>query len=329
MRVKCCLYLKAFAMTLVELNYLIALSQELHFGRAAERCHVSQPALSTAVRKLEDNLGVLLLERNKSGITLTAMGEQIVAQAERVIAHTEAIKTLADRSKDQFSGTLKLGAIATLAPYILPALTSQLSLMENTVCLHLEEGATQDLSQKLRAGELDVILISQALNESNIVSQPLFTEPFVVLMNSKNSLTGKQTLHLQDLKNQTLFVLDDKHCLQQQVLTLFESLDETDRPQLTTTSSLETLRHTVAAGLGVSILPLSATNTALYASHLLKTRMFVFPQPTRSIFLAWRASFPRHKTIDLLRSALHICSWQFTTTHHDSNKGLLVENNSW
>jgi LysR family transcriptional regulator, hydrogen peroxide-inducible genes activator len=317
-------------MTLVELNYLIVLSQELHFGRAAERSNVSQPALSTAIRKLEDDLGVLLFERSKSGITITAMGEQMVAQAKLVIAQTETIKALAERNKDQLSGTLKLGAIATLAPFILPALTSQLGLMANKLCLHAEEGASGDLIQKLRAGLLDVILISHTLNDSDIVSQPLFTEPFVVVINSKSALIAKQTIHLHDLQNQTLWVLDDKHCLRQQVFAIFESLDETNRPNVKTASSLETMRHMVAAGLGIGILPLSATNTALYTSHLLATRLFAAPQPTRTIFLAWRASFPRHKTIDLLRNALHICSWQFTTTQHDSGAGgVLVENNSW
>jgi LysR family transcriptional regulator, hydrogen peroxide-inducible genes activator len=316
-------------MTLIELNYIVTLAQELHFGRAAIRCCVSQPALSTAVRKLENDLGVLLFERSKTGITITTMGKQIVEQANRAIAQTEAIKTLAETSKDQFSGTLKLGAIATLAPFMLPALTSQLGLMANKLCIELEEGSSDDLAQKLRAGLLDVILISEPLNDLEIVNQNLFIEPFVVLMNSKNSLTAKQTINLQDLRNETLFLLNESHCLRQQVVAIFESLDEKTRPIFKTSSSLESLRHMVAAGFGTSILPLSATNTALCANNLLTTRLFVAPVPTRTLFLAWRATFPRHKTIDLLRSALHICSWQFTTAHQDSRQGLLVENNSW
>ena len=316
-------------MTLVELQYLTILAQELHFGRAAARCGVSQPALSMAVRKVESDLGVQLFERSKSGISITTLGEQIITQARRIIAQTEVIKNLADAGIDQLSGTLNIGVISTLAPYLVPALISQLGLMANTLNVHIEESHGDDLHHKLHAGNLDVILVSQPYHALDFVNQHLFTEPLVMLMNSKHPLAAKHMLQPLDCHGQTLLVLDERHCLREQVLNVFASLSKKNKPNFRTCSSLETIRHMVAAGLGIAVLPLSATNTALYANHLLHTRGFAEPQPMRTLALTWRSSFPRHKTIDVLRNALQICSWQFTTAHDNSGQGLLVENDSW
>jgi LysR family transcriptional regulator, hydrogen peroxide-inducible genes activator len=321
-------------MTLIELNYLVVLAQEQHFGRAAARCGVSQPALSTAVRKLETDLGVLLFERNKSGISLTRLGEQIAAQANHVIAQTQVIKTLADANKDQLSGPFRLGAIPTLSPYILPGLTFQLGLMASKLCLMVDESCSDQLCQRLTSGELDAILVSQPFGEvdwvcKDLVCKELFTEPLAVLMNNTHAHVANKRITLFDMRSQVIFLFDESHCLCRQVLAVFAHLKDEDKPVFKTMSSLETIRHMVAAGLGCAILPLSAANTSLYTANLFTTREFAEPVPTRTIFLAWRASFPRHKTIDLLRNALQICSWQFTTGHNEFGTGSLVENSNW
>lgn len=316
-------------MTLIELQYLVTLAQELHFGRAAARCYVSQPNLSMAVRKLENDLDVCLFERSKVGITVTTLGAQIIAQAERVLTQTAALKAIAEAGKDQLSGILKLGTLSTLSPYLAPSLIPQMRLMANKMCLHIEEATSTNLHHKLSAGELDAILVSQPCTGGDILSQPLFEEPLVVVLNSKHPLAAKKVVHLHDLSDHELLLLDENHCLRQQVLAIFVSLTTESQPTFSTMSSLETLRHMVAANLGITVLPLSAATSALYTNNVIVTRKFFAPEPTRTLTLAWRASFPRHKAIDLLRRAVQICTWQFTTAHDSSSQSLLVENNNW
>lgn len=311
-------------MTLLELRYLVALAQTHHFGRAAELCGVSQSNLSMAIRKLEESLGVLLFERSKNGICATDMGVQIIAQAQRVIAQTDTITALADADKNQLSGSLTIGSIFTLGPYLLPPLIPQLKLFANNLQLMLYEGYLADLQQKLRYAELDAILVSQAFSEPDIVTQKVYTEVMQVVMPPNHPLAAKKMISVQDLRDQPFLLLNAKQCLREQMLAAFTPNDD----KMIECSSLETLRHMIALGVGVSILPVSATHSPLYSQQALATRPLV-TNPQRNIFLAWRASFPRHKAIDVLKRAIQMSVWQFTTAADDQSSGLLVENNNW
>lgn len=313
-------------MTLTELRYLVALAEQQHFGRAAEICCVSQPTLSMAIRKLEENLEVLLFERSKSGIRATTMGEQIIAQAQRIVAQADAITALAEADKDQLGGDLKLGAILSLGPYLLPQLIPQLRLIAKSLRLDLYEGYTEDLRNKLRAGELDAILVAQPFSEQDIVTQDLYYEPLLLVMPPMHSLAARNQISVNDLNGQTFIVLKDGHCLREQMLAIFPQLQNEGGANIIESSSVETLRHMVAIGLGVSVLPSSAAISS--TAHALTARPLQ-SAPTRKIALAWRASFPRHKAIDAVRRAIQTCSWQFTTTHNTGDQGLLVENSNW
>lgn len=296
-------------MTLTELRYIVTLAQEQHFGRAADRCYVSQPTLSIAVKKLEDELGVALFERTKSRVQPTPLGEQIIAQANLVLEQTAAIKDLADAGKDQLSSPLSVGAIFTVGPYLLPKFIPHLQQLAQRMPLYVEEGYTHNLRKKLRNGELDVIIIALPFTEPDVVTQALYEEPFVVLMPKNHPLAAQEKVKTNQLSDQKMLLLGEGHCFRDQVLTTCPNLqpNSDESSQIKTVaegSSLETLRHMVASGLGITILPLSAAESALYTQDVLVTRPFEDPAPSRSIALAWRASFPRHKAIDALRKAI-------------------------
>ncbi|QEY17376.1 hydrogen peroxide-inducible genes activator [Cellvibrio sp. KY-GH-1] len=297
-------------MTLTELRYIVTLAQEQHFGRAADRCYVSQPTLSIAVKKLEDELGVALFERTKSRVQPTPLGEQIVAQANLVLEQTAAIKDLADAGKDQLSSPLSVGAIFTIGPYLLPKFIPHLQQKASKMPLYVEEGYTHNLRKKLRNGELDVIIIALPFEEPDVVTQVLYEEPFVVLMPKDHPLATNDAVNPNDLNSEQLLLLGEGHCFRDQVLTTCPNLQhhgEQSANNVRTAaegSSLETLRHMVASGLGLTILPVSAADSSLYSADVLVTRPFTEPSPSRTVALAWRASFPRHKAIDALREAI-------------------------
>jgi LysR family hydrogen peroxide-inducible transcriptional activator len=296
-------------MTLTELRYIVTLAQEQHFGRAADRCYVSQPTLSIAVKKLEDELGVALFERTKSRVQPTPLGEQIIAQANLVLEQTAAIKDLADAGKDQLSSPLSVGAIFTIGPYLLPKFIPHLQQLAQRMPLYVEEGYTHNLRKKLRNGELDVIIIALPFSEPDVVTQTLFEEPFVVLMPKNHPLAAQKKVQTSELSDQKMLLLGEGHCFRDQVLTTCPNIqphnDESSKIKTVAEgSSLETLRHMVASGLGITILPLSAAESSLYTQDILVTRPFEDPAPSRTIALAWRASFPRHKAIDALRKAI-------------------------
>jgi len=311
-------------MTLTELRYLVVLGQEQHFGRAADICGVSQPSMSMAIRHLEASLGVLLFERSKSGISPTPMGLQLIAQAGRVLAEADAITALARADKDQLAGALRLGAPTSLAPYLFPQLIPQLLHMAPGLQLVFHEADTLELGRQLRQGELDAVLITQPLASAEVVVQELYREPLLAIMPPTHSLAARRQLGLQDLAGQTLVLPPRDTCLRDQLLALCGA----DAPNYLESSSLETLRHMVAIGLGVSILPMSATASAIYNGQGVVARELQ-SGPNRAVYLAWRASFPRHKAIDLLRRAIQTCTWQFTTGQGAIATGLLVDNTSW
>ncbi len=317
-------------MTLTELRYMVILAEEQHFGRTAERCHVSQPTLSVAVKKLEEELGVELFERTKTGVKPTVMGERIVRQAKALLAGTEAIKTLAEAGKDQLGSPLALGTIFTMGPYLLPQLIPHLQKQVPGMPLLVQEDYTENLRRKLRDGVLDVILVSLPFSESDVVTQELFDEPLVLIMPRNHSLAHKAEITLADIQPQQLLLMGQGHCLREQVLALCPAL----RADLQSGevvlraegNSLETLRYMVAAGLGLSILPRSAAEASLCHANRLVARPLAIPGGQRRLALAWRASFPRHKAIDVLRKAIQTCSgayWSFTTEPEESEQTML------
>lgn len=297
-------------MTLSELKYIVALSQERHFGRAAERCFVSQPTLSVAIKKLEDELGVSLFERSKNAVNLTPLGEQIVHQAQVVLENVSTLKNIAEGGKDQLSSPLKIGAIFTIGPYLFPHLIPQVQALAPDMPLYIEENYTRVLRKKLRDGELDMIIIALPFTEPDVLTKALYDEPFEVLLPHDHAWAKKKQINPDLLPDSDLLLLGDGHCFRDQVLDMCPALAKQQNSQLKAIaegSSLETLRHMVASGLGITVLPKSATGAQHYANNLLETRPFKKPTPKRTVAIAWRASFPRPKAVDLVTQAASLC----------------------
>ena len=297
-------------MTLTELRYIVTLAQEQHFGRAAERCHVSQPTLSVGVKKLEDELGVLIFERSKSAVRVTPVGESIVAQAQKVLEQAQGIRELAQAGKNQLVAPLKVGAIYTVGPYLFPHLIPQLHRVAPDMPLYIEENFTHVLRDKLRTGELDAIIIALPFQEADVLTKALYDEPFYVLMPSGHAWAARQTIDAALLNDKSLLLLGEGHCFRDQVLEACPTTRKGDTPSHTTveSSSLETIRHMVASGLGVSVLPLSAVDSHHYAPGVIDIRPLTPPVPYRTVAIAWRASFPRPKAIEVLTDSVRLCS---------------------
>lgn len=300
-------------MTLTELRYIVALHQTGHFGKAAERCHVSQPTLSIAIKKLEEELNVALFERGRTQMRTTPIGVRIVQQAQVVLEQADRIKELADVGRDPLGSRLAIGAIFTVGPYLFPCFVPGLHQLAPGMPLYIEESYTAVLREKLRAGELDAIIIALPFTEPDVVTLPLYEEPFVVLMPGDHRLAQQEQITQKQLEKETILLLGQGHCFRDQVLAscpgVRKSLDNTDATLQTVVegSSLETLKHMVASRLGITVLPLSAAQTAPYGEGMLVTRPFADPAPRRTVALAWRASFPRPRAIDVVSQAIHQC----------------------
>ncbi|MBB3103828.1 hydrogen peroxide-inducible genes activator [Azomonas macrocytogenes] len=297
-------------MTLTELRYIVTLAQEQHFGRAAERCHVSQPTLSVGVKKLEDELGVLIFERTKSAVRLTPVGEGIVTQAQKVLEQAQNIRELAQAGKNQLAAPLKVGAIYTIGPYLFPHLIPQLHRVAPDMPLYIEENFTHVLRDKLRTGELDAIIIALPFQEADVLTMALYDEPFYVLMPANHPWTKLGVIKNEMLNDKSLLLLGEGHCFRDQVLEACPSSNKTESGNFTTieSSSLETIRHMVASGLGISVLPLSAVDSHHYAPGIIEVRPLTQPAPFRTVAIAWRASFPRPKAIEVLADSIRLCS---------------------
>jgi len=300
-------------MTLTELRYIVAVARERHFGRAAKACYVSQPTLSVAIRKLEDELGVQIFERLAGEVALTPVGKLIAEQAQRTLEAAENVRQVARQGKDQLAGPLRIGAIHTVGPYLFPELIPLLRKRAPDMPLVVEENYTSILAGKLKRGELDVIIIALPFQEQGIVTLPIYTEPFVVLMPSSHPLTQRKIIKSAQLRDETVLLLGAGHCFRDQVL---EACPEClPRPgleghlqQTIEGSSLETIRHMVVSGLGITVLPCTAAGADRYSQRLLAIRRFAPPIPTRSVALAWRVSFSRPGVIDVIRDTVASCN---------------------
>jgi LysR family hydrogen peroxide-inducible transcriptional activator len=314
-------------MTLTELRYLVALSETGHFRKAAEQCNVSQPTLSVAIKKLEEELGISLFERSRHKVTATPIGSRIVSQAAVVLQETRNLQHLAEQGKDPLGSVLSVGAIYTVGPYLFPRLVSGLQqaapdmplyieesytavLRGKLTPLYIEENYTAVLRGKLTSGQLDAIFVALPFTETDVVTREGYREPFVVLLPEDHLLSRGKTVDPAALAEHRVLLMGEGHCFRDQVLEACPGLqqavqDSHARGQAVVEgSSLETLKHMVASGLGITVLPKSAADIATYQGTALVAREFTAPAPTRTIALAWRVSYPRHQAIDTLVSVL-------------------------
>jgi LysR family hydrogen peroxide-inducible transcriptional activator len=296
-------------MTLTELRYIVALARTRHFGRAAEACFVSQPTLSVAIRKLEEELDVALFERASSEITVTPIGEQIVAQAQRVLEEASNIKTLAQQGHDQLIGSLRVGAIYTIGPYLLPKLIPAMHRAAPQMPLLLEENFTSRLRERLKQGDLDVIIIALPFEEPGIMTQALYDEPFVVTIPQTHPWHTKTSISSAELADENMFMLGNGHCFRDQVLQACPALNRSaslpgSMQKTLEGSSLETIRYMVASGAGITVLPCSAISPIQQENELLAFLPFTHPIPGRRVALAWRKRFPRPAALEALRQAI-------------------------
>jgi LysR family hydrogen peroxide-inducible transcriptional activator len=284
--------------TLTELRYIVAVARERHFGRAAEACFVSQPTLSVAVKKLEEELGVQLFERGPGEVTITPPGQKIVEQAQRVLEEASRIKDLAAAGRDPLAGPLRLGAIYTIGPYLLPKLIPILRRVAPAMQLHIQENFTHRLGDALKNGEVDVILIALPFDEPGIQTRALYDEPFFVAVPKGHAWEGRKRITADELTRESLLLLGEGHCLRDQVLEFCHA----PRTRAIEGGSLETIRQMVAGGVGITVLP--ATSISPNASDPLIRILPLRPEPSRRVGLAWRRSFPRPEAIEALRKAI-------------------------
>lgn len=304
-------------MTLTELKYIVAVARERHFGRAAEACYVSQPTLSVAIRKLEDELGVVLFERGGSEIGVTDVGLRVVAQAQKVLEEAALIKEIARQGEDPLAGPLRVGIIYTIAPYLLPRLVPTQVEQTPQMPLVLQENYTTRLLELLRQGEVDCAIAALPIPDSGLAIEPLYDEPFVVAVPANHPWAERDSIHPDELKTETMLLLGTGHCFRDQVLEVcpeFARYSESSEgiQRSFEGSSLETIRHMVAAGIGVTVMPASsltvtgASNDA--EGRLLRYIPFDEPVPDRRVVLIWRKSFPRPAAIRALATSIRDCA---------------------
>lgn len=276
-------------MNLRALQYLTALADLRHFSRAAERCHVSQPTLSTQIRKLEEELEVQLVERHPRQVMLTPVGEEIVGRARTLLSEMDAIRAIARRSRDPHSGTVRIGIFPTLAPYFLPHVVPRIRQSFPRLTLRLYEEKTEDVIHMLGEGRLDAGLLALPLTEDWLESRTLFEEPFVLAVPENHPLASKREVLMEDLADQELLLLEDGHCLREQALEVCQLTGAHEQLDFHATS-METLRHMVAANTGITLMPMLAIKPPLANTDNLVTRPFRQPGPKRTIAMVWRKS---------------------------------------
>ena len=304
-------------MTLTELRYIVAVARERHFGRAAEACFVSQPTLSVAIKKLEEELDLKIFERGGSEITITPIGAEIIEQAQRVLEQSSAIREIARRGKDPLAGPLRVGVIYTIAPYLLPPLVHKVIELTPQMPLLLQEQLTVRLLDMLRNGELDAAILAEPFPDHGLDVAPLYDEPFVVAVPPGHRLARGTPVRSEAIKDETMLLLGTGHCFRDHVLEVcpefarFSPSSEGMRRSFEG-SSLETIKHMVASGMGITILPRtsvpqSADRAQLGVPGAIQYVPFSEPVPSRRVVLAWRKSYTRLQAIDALRRAVLAC----------------------
>jgi len=312
-------------MTLTELKYIVAVARERHFGRAAEACFVAQPTLSVAVKKLEKELDVKIFERSTADITLTTLGEEIVQQAQGVLEQAAEIREIAKRGKDPLAGALTLGIIYTIGPYLLPQLVRQAIRRTPQMPLMLQENFTMKLLEMLRTGEIDCAIMAEPFPDTGLAVAPLYDEPFLAAFPATHRFAERESVSALELKNETMLLLGTGHCFRDHVLQVCPEFARyaTNAEGIRRTfegSSLETIKHMVAAGMGVTLVPrLAVPQDALSTvrrrrsdepsvRYLPLVETEGAAPPSRRVVLVWRRSFTRYEAIAALRNAVYACN---------------------
>lgn len=296
-------------MTLTELRYIVAVAREKQFCKAARTCFVSQPTLSLGIKKLEEELGVMLFERQHQELVITPIGQKIIEQARYVLQEVDQIKELAQLDHDPLREPLRIGAIHTVGPYLFPSLLPVVHENAPQLPLFVEENNTATLTKKLKNGEIDAAILSSPYEEAAIETEVLYEEPFVILVSSSHPLAMNTAISLKQLSAETLLLLGPEHCLRNQVLELCpdcfkRTADISETPNLIEGSSLETIRFMVAGGVGVTIVPRTAACADRYAQRLIAIKHFAGMQPSRQIVIAWRKNFSRMSAIEVITQCI-------------------------
>ena len=288
-------------MTLNELRFVVALAKARNFRKAAEVCFVSQPALSLAVKKLEDELGVLLFERNRNDVTMTVIGELVVEQATRAIEEANRVKEIARQGNNQLVGALKLGVIYSIGPYLLPEIIPYLRQSAPEMPLIVEENITINLETQLRNGVIDVAIIALPFDIPGIKTLPLYEEEFVVVVPITHDWAKRDSINPEELADEKILLLNSGHCFSNQVMQACPRLSRNG--EILQGNSLDTIRNMVASNLGLTVLPASAT-IERYQNPLIKVVPFTKPAPKRQIALAWRKSYGREKAVEEIAKSI-------------------------
>jgi LysR family hydrogen peroxide-inducible transcriptional activator len=295
-------------MTLNELKYIVAVAKEKHFRKASETCFVSQPTLSVAIKKLEEELGVTLFERRKQDVLITPIGKKIITLAEEILERSKDIKQISKEAQGHLTTELKIGVIYTIAPYLLPKLIPSFHKLAPNIPLIIEENYTHVLADKLQSGELDIVILSLPFDEPNIETHPLYEESFSAIVPKLHPLAKSDTpIQLDSIENETILLLGSGHCFRDQVLEAFPNLMhlnyQSSRLQKTFEgSSLETIRYMVSSGAGISIFP--CTSLSERDEKLFSIKPLTNPVPKRIVALAWRKTFSRKQVLELFKQAI-------------------------
>jgi len=288
---------------LKDLRYLVAVADQRHFGRAAARCFVSQPTLSAQLKKLEQSLGVQLIERAPNNVCLTPAGEEIVARARRILEASDEVVTLAHSQRDPLAGKLAVALLPTIGPYLLPRVLPAIKKSLPRLELRLYEYQTAPMLEKLHAGELDLGILALPVEQGGLEARELYREPFLVALPEHHALAARDSVRVADLKGEPLLLLEDGHCLRDQALEVCSRVGVRE-PQDFRATSLETLRQMVAAGAGVTLLPELAGRGAYRSARGVVLRRFAKPAPVRHVGALWRKSTARRAAIDVLTKVI-------------------------
>jgi len=289
---------------LKDLRYLVAVADTRHFGRAAEKCFVSQPTLSAQLKKLEDYLGVQLIERQPKNVSLTEAGEQIVSRARRMLEASEEVVTLARAHRDPLAGRLRVALLPTIGPYLLPRVSQPIRKGLPRLELRLYEYQTEQILERLESGDIDLGVLALPIAADGFETQELFTEPFVVAMPDHHRLAKRDHVKIDDLNGETLLLLEDGHCLRDQALEVCSRVNLHEKQDFRATS-LETLRQMVATGAGVTLLPELASRGAYGNAKGVTIRPFTRPAPSRQVGGVWRKTSARRVAIDAMCKIIH------------------------
>jgi LysR family transcriptional regulator, hydrogen peroxide-inducible genes activator len=284
---------------LKDLRYLVAVADQRHFGRAAARCYVSQPTLSAQLKKLEESLGVQLIERAPNNVSLTNAGQEIVARARRILEASDEVVTLARSHRDPLAGRLRVALLPTIGPYLLPHVAPLIRKSLPRLELRLYEYQTADMLERLHAGELDVGILALPVELQGLEARELYREAFLVALPERHALATQESLRAADLKGETLLLLEDGHCLRDQALEVCSRSGVREQQDFRATS-LETLRQMVATGAGITLLPELAGRGAYRNARGVALRPFTRPAPVRHVGAVWRKSTARGAAIDAL-----------------------------